>query len=84
MSEQGTFGRGGAEPVQLTLDAAEVAPRLAMTAERFMALFRRGLIRQRVERGIGEDAGRFRVNLRYLGTGVALIVDAEGAVLAEP
>lgn len=68
---------------QLTLDAADVAPRLGLTAERFMALFRRGLIRQRVERGIGEDAGRFRVSLRYLGARAALIVDAEGRVLAE-
>jgi hypothetical protein len=47
-----------------------------------MALWRRGIIRQRVEHGIGEDEGRFRVALRYLAARVELIVDAEGTVLS--
>lgn len=68
--------------MELTLDAAAVAPRLGLSAERFMALWRRGLIRQRIEQGVGDDEGRFRVTLRHLGARVELIVDATGAVLA--
>jgi hypothetical protein len=67
---------------ELILDAAVVAPRLGLSPERFMALWRRGIIRQRVEHGIGEDEGRFRVTLRYLAARVELIVDAEGTVLS--
>jgi hypothetical protein len=69
--------------VEFTLDAAVMAPRLGLSPERFMALWRRGLIQQRVERGVGEDEGRFRVTLRYLGARVELIVDAEAGVLVD-
>ena len=40
-----------------------------------VALWRRGLIRQRIEQGVGDDEGRFRVTLRHLGARVELIVD---------
>ena len=68
--------------VELTLDAAMVAPRLGLSPQRFMALWRRGLIQQRIEQGIGDDEGRFRVTLRHLAARVELIVDGNGAVLA--
>lgn len=68
--------------MELTLDAAAVAPRLGLSPERFMALWRRGLIQQRIERGVGDDEGRFRVTLRHVDARVELIVDATGAVLA--
>ena len=67
---------------EITLDAAVMAPRLGLSPERFMALWRRGLIQQRIEQGIGDDEGRFRVTLRHLAARVELIVDGKGAVLA--
>lgn len=66
---------------EITLDAAVMAPRLGLSPQRFMALWRRGLIRQRVEQGLGEDAGRFRVTLRYLAASAVFVVDAEGRIL---
>src|SRR6185312_13815260 len=40
--------------LELTLDAAAAAPRLGLSPERFIALWRRGLIQQQVEQGVGE------------------------------
>jgi len=68
--------------LELTLDAAAAAPRLGLSPERFIALWRRGLIQQQVEQGVGEDVGRFRVTLRYLGARTELIVDSESKLLA--
>ena len=70
-------------PAEFVVDAAIMAPRLGLSPRRFMALWRRGLIQQRVEQGVGEDAGRFRLTLRYLGTRVQLTVDAQGAVIPD-
>jgi hypothetical protein len=66
--------------MELTLDAVVVAPRLGLSPKRLMALWRRGLIQQRIERGIGEDEGRFRLTLRYLGARTELILDAESGM----
>jgi hypothetical protein len=68
--------------LEIMLDATAMAPRLGLSPERFIALWRRGLIQQQVEQGIGEDAGRFRVTLRYLGARTELIVDSESKLLA--
>lgn len=68
--------------VEFTLDAAVVAPPLGLSPERFMALWRRGLIRQRVEQGMGEDAGRFRVTLRYLAARAVFVIDPGGGLRA--
>ena len=73
--------RGTETMPELTLDAALVAPRLGLSPERFMALWRRGIIRQSFEAGVGEDAGRFRVTLRYLAARVELFVAADGTLL---
>ncbi|MGH6991637.1 MAG: DUF6522 family protein [Stellaceae bacterium] len=64
--------------MEVTLDATEVAPRLGLSPERFMALWRRGIIRQTFEQGVGDDAGRSRVILRYLGVSVEIDVDSDG------
>lgn len=72
----------GATAREIILDAAVMAPRLGLSPERFMALWRLGLVHQHVERGVGEDQGRFRVTLRYLAARAVFVVDAEGRMLA--
>jgi hypothetical protein len=67
---------------EFLLDAVVVAPLLGLSSRRFMALFRRGIIRQRVEHGLGEDEGRFRVTLSYLAQRVELILARDGTPLS--
>jgi hypothetical protein len=67
---------------EILLDAVVVAPLLGLSSRRFMALFRRGIIRQRVEHGLGEDEGRFRVTLSYLAHRVELILARDGTLLS--
>jgi len=67
---------------EILLDAVVVAPLLGLSSRRFMALFRRGIIRQRVEHGLGEDEGRFRVTLSYLAHRAELILARDGTLLS--
>jgi hypothetical protein len=67
---------------EILLDAVVVAPLLGLSSRRFMALFRRGIIRQRIEHGLGEDEGRFRVTLSYLAQRVELILARDGTLLS--
>lgn len=47
------------------LDAGMVAPMLGLSPEAFMRGVRRGMIVQRTERGLDEDAGWYRVTFRF-------------------
>ena len=67
---------------EVVLDATLVAPRLGLSPQRFMALWRRGIIRHSFERGIGEDAGRCRVTLRYLAARAEFILSSDGTILS--
>lgn len=66
---------------ELVLDAVAIARLLEMSPQRFMALFKRGLIHQHIERGVGNDAGRFRITLSHLGRRIAVVVSADGTIL---
>lgn len=46
------------------LDGALVAQRFGLTAAQMRELMRRHMVQSRVEKGEGEDAGRWRVTLR--------------------
>ena len=46
------------------LDAAFVAQRFGMTLDRMRVLMDRRMVVSRVEEGVGEDAGRWRLTLR--------------------
>ncbi|HET8996830.1 MAG TPA: DUF6522 family protein [Acetobacteraceae bacterium] len=47
------------------LDAGIIAPMLGLSPETFMRGVQRGMIVQRTERGLDEDAGWFRVTFRF-------------------
>lgn len=49
----------------VTLDAGMVAPMLGLSPEAFMRGVQRGMIVQRTERGVDEDAGWYRVTFRF-------------------
>ena len=50
---------------EFTFDAGMVAPMLGLSPEVFMRGVRGGMIVQRTERGVDEDAGWFRITFRY-------------------
>lgn len=65
----------------IEVDAALVASALGLAPAEFQALMRDGRIRTLCERGIGEDAGRYRLSFYYLKRRFRLITDAQGNVL---
>ena len=75
-----------AEPMpDIAIDAALVAPRLGLDLDTFRALMDDGRIRVLCERGVGEDAGRYRATFYHHAARARLVVDAEGRLLhAEP
>jgi hypothetical protein len=64
-----------------TIDARDLAQLFELDAERVREMMRAGEIRSRVERGEGEDAGRFRLTFIHRERRVQLIVAADGAVI---
>ncbi|WP_133477563.1 DUF6522 family protein [Cognatilysobacter segetis] len=76
----------GAEPMpDIAIDAALVAPRLGLDVDTFRALMDDGRIRVLCERGVGDDAGRYRATFYYHAARARLVVDAQGRLLqAEP
>jgi hypothetical protein len=64
-----------------TIDARDLAVLFELDPERVRDMMRAGEIRSRVERGEGEDAGRFRLTFIHRERRVQLIVAADGRVL---
>ncbi|MDX3810127.1 DUF6522 family protein [Bosea thiooxidans] len=54
----------GAAEQQFVLDAKVVAERFSISENQLRAYMQRGQFRSRVEKGEGEDAGRWRLTLR--------------------
>ena len=67
---------------EIVLDATIVAPPLGLSPQRFMALWRRGIIRSSFERGIDEDSGRCRITLRYLAAKAEFVLSDDGTMLS--
>lgn len=57
-------GDAQAGALPFLLDGALVAQRFRIAPERMRVLMDRGLVHSRVEKGEGEDAGRWRLTLR--------------------
>lgn len=70
------FGDGEVE-----VDAALVAEALDLTPAQLQALLREGAVTSRCERGVDEDAGRWRLTFYLGGRRLRLIVNETGAVL---
>jgi len=64
----------------IEIDAALVAPRLGLTVAEFRQLMDQRRITVLCERGVGEDAGRFRASFYYGDRRVRLVLDAAGSV----
>lgn len=83
--------QGAAGPIVLTRDATgEFLLPAEMLAERFgwptqtlRDYMRRGLVASRVERGEGEDAGRWRLSVRCGDRRWQAVVEADGTVGAQ-
>lgn len=65
------------------LDAARLAKRFGWSAEELRDLMRRRLVTSRVERGEGEDAGRWRLSVRCGNRCWQAIVLPDGTVADE-
>lgn len=66
-----------------TLDAARLASRFGWSEAELRNLMRRGLVTSRVERGEGEDAGRWRLSVRCGNRSWRAVVLADGAMAEE-
>jgi hypothetical protein len=64
-----------------TLDADMLAARFGWPAAEMEELIRRGMVASLVERGEGEDAGRWRLSVRCGNRRWRAVVDAEGTIL---
>lgn len=64
----------------IEIDAALVAPRLGLRVAEFRQLMEQRRITVLCERGVGEDAGRYRASFYYADRRVRLVVDAAGRV----
>lgn len=62
----------------IEIDAALVAPGLGLTVEEFRQLMEQRRITILCERGVGEDAGRYRASFYYGDRRVRLVVDSHG------
>jgi hypothetical protein len=71
-----------ADPLaEIAIDAALVAPHLGLDVDSFRALMGDGAISVLCERGVGDDAGRYRATFYHHGARARLVVDAERHVL---
>ena len=62
----------------IEIDATLVAPRLGLTVAEFRQLMEQRRITVLCERGVGEDAGRYRASFYYGDRRVRLVVEAAG------
>lgn len=64
------------------VDAELIGEGLALAPARVVELLRKGAITSRVERGEGDDAGRWRLSFYHASIRFRLIVDGEGAIVS--
>lgn len=65
------------------IDAAVPARAMKLAVEFFLRQLRRGAIRGRVERGIGDDEGRYRLSFKYRDRELKMIVGHEGQIISQ-
>lgn len=71
--------RGG----DFEIDSAIVARSMKLPVAHFMAEMRRGNVHGLVEKGEGEDEGRYRLSFRYRGRALQMIVGSDGRLVDE-
>jgi hypothetical protein len=75
--------RIGIEDSTLVVDTAIVARGFALEPGSVRDLLRAGAITSVAERGVGRDAGRWRLSFFHAGRRLQLIVGADGGVVRE-
>ncbi|MEN5060609.1 DUF6522 family protein [Luteimonas sp. TWI1416] len=81
MSEALTIAAPRRRQPALEVDGALVAARLGLAGDAFRQLMTDGKVSVLCERGIGEDAGRYRATFYYAGRRARLLLDASGRLL---
>ena len=67
----------------VTVEASYLATRLGLPLDRLRAEMQRGIIYSVVERGVGEDAGRLRLTVRYRARAWTVVVHRDGTLSEE-
>lgn len=67
---------------EIAVDAVAIAEGLGLPVAEFRTLMDRRKISTLCERGIGEDAGRYRATFYYGERRLRLVVDGSGRILA--
>jgi hypothetical protein len=65
---------------EATIAADHLAARLGLSVDRLRAEMRRGIVYGVVERGVGEDAGRLRLTVRYRARSWTAVVEPDGTL----
>ena len=65
------------------IDAAVAAQAMKFAVEYFMRQIQCGGIKGRVERGIGEDEGRYRLSFRCHDRELTMLVGHEGEIISQ-
>ena len=65
---------------EATIEAGHLAAKLGLSVDRLRAEMRRGIVYGVVERGVGEDAGRLRLTVRYRARSWTVVVEADGTL----
>ena len=69
---------------EATIEAGFLAAKLGLSVDRLRAEMRRGVVYGVVERGVGADAGRLRLTVRYRARSWAVVVEADGTLNEAP
>ena len=72
------------EGEEATIEADHLAAKLGLSVDRLRAEMRRGIVYGVVERGVGEDAGRLRLTVRYRARSWTVVVEADGTLNEAP
>jgi hypothetical protein len=65
---------------EAAIAADHLAARLGLSVDRLRAEMRRGIVYGVVERGVGEDAGRLRLTVRYRARSWTAVVEPDGTL----
>ncbi|MGV8953715.1 MAG: DUF6522 family protein [Cypionkella sp.] len=65
------------------VDAGLIAKAFGLDTANLKEKMRAGTVTSRCEKGVGDDAGRFRLTFHYAFQVLQLTVDANGCVLAQ-
>ncbi len=69
---------------EATIAAGHLAAKLGLSVDRLRAEMRKGIVCGVVERGVGEDAGRLRLTVRYRARSWTVVVEADGTLNEVP